>query len=232
MSIIKKHLILLLSKSSILVGGQAVIEGVMMRVPGYFATAVRNSDGEIIIERHKFTSLVKQKKILDIPIIRGAILKHLQEHSLINSSQHGFLPHRSILTNLLEFREVITQLIDEGHSVDLLYLDFSKAFDMVEHSILLEKLQHYGIRGTALSWLKSYLENREQFVSVGGKNSSKTSITYGVPQGSILGPLLFVIYINDLHYAIKYSKVHRFADDTNLFMKEDKKLLNLDLKYL
>ena len=77
MSIIKKQLILLLSKSSILVGGQAVIEGVMMRVPGYFATAVRNPDGEIKIERHKFISLVKQKKILDIPIIRGAI--HLYE---------------------------------------------------------------------------------------------------------------------------------------------------------
>ena len=112
-----------------------------------------------------------------------------------------------------------------------------KAFDTVEHDILLAKLEHYGIRGMTNNWFKSYLFNRKQFVLINGHISNQTSVKYGVPQGSVLGPLLFLIYINELNLAIKFCKVHHFADDTNLlhFSKSVNKLnkyINLDMKNL
>ena len=90
-----------------------------------------------------------------------------------------------------------------------------KAFDTVDHDILMGKLKYYGIRGVAYSWFESYLKGRKQYVPINGFNSKDLPISYGVPQGSVLGPLLF-LYINDLHNAIKFSKFHHFADDTNL----------------
>ena len=112
-----------------------------------------------------------------------------------------------------------------------------KAFDTVDHKILLHKLEYYGIRGVCNDWFKSYLSDRKQFVSINGYNSDLMPVIYGVPQGSVLGPLLFLIYINDLHKAIRYCKVHHFADDTNLFhtnksVKNLNKLVNHDMKQL
>ena len=100
----------------------------------------------------------------------------------------------------------------------LLLIDFSKAFDMVDHDILIRKLEHYGIRGTALNWFKSYLNNRQQFVSVNGSDSTTTNMKYGVPQGSILGPLLFIIYINDIPNISKFAKFILYADDANIII--------------
>ena len=116
-----------------------------------------------------------------------------------------------------------------------IFVDLHKAFDTVDHSILLSKLFHYGICGLTNKWFESYLANRKQFVSINGFASSTSSIASGVPQRSVLGPLLFLLYINDLHVAIKHSKVHHFADDTNLLiinksLKRLNKLLNSDLK--
>ena len=116
---------------------------------------------------------------------------------------------------------------------------FAKRFDTAEHDILLAKPEHYGIRGIANEWFKSYLidRKRKQFVSINGHISNKVSIKYGVPQGSVLGSLLFLTYINDLNNVVKFCKVHHFADDTNLAhfnksINELNKYINIDMKNL
>ena len=99
------------------------------------------------------------------------------------------------------------------------FTDLQKAIDTVDHKILLSKLGHYGICGKANDWFRSYLTGRKQFVSINGSNSGLSAIEFGVPQGSVLGPLLFLIYINDLHFSIKYSVTRHYADDTCLLIK-------------
>jgi len=117
------------------------------------------------------------------------------------------------------------------------FVDLQKAFDTVNHEILFKKLQHYGIRGTLIKWFTSYLSNRQQHVSVMGFDSKNQNVNHGVPQGSVLGPLFFPIYVNDIHRSIKRSSTYHFADDTNLLTiaKNPKKLqsiLNKDLNSL
>ena len=112
-----------------------------------------------------------------------------------------------------------------------------KAFDTVDHQILLAKLNHYEIRGVSNDWFKSYLSNRTQYVSINGYESCVAAINCGVPQESVLGPLRFLLYINDLDQAIEFCKVHHFVDDANLLhlnnsIKNLKKLVNADLKHL
>ena len=130
----------------------------------------------------------------------------------------GFRPGRSCEHALLNAQNYILDSLNKRQVSLLLLIDFSKAFDMVEHSILLKKLEHYGIRGIVLNWLKSYLSNRQQFVSVNGSVSSTMTLEYGIPQGSILGPLLFIIYINDIPEIARYAKFILYADDTNIII--------------
>ena len=127
--------------------------------------------------------------------------------------------------------------LDKGKFACGVFIDLQKAFNTVDHDILLNKLYHYGIQGIPLSLFRSYLSNRNQFVSIANCSSSFKVVRHGVPQGSVLRPLLFLLYINDLHNAIKFSLVHHFADDTNILHINDSpkqlsKQVNIDLKLL
>jgi len=119
------------------------------------------------------------------------------------------------LSNLLEFFEEVTKTLDKGEAVDLVYLDFAKAFDKVPHCRLFKKLEAHGLGGNVLNWIKGWLGNRRQKVCIDGESSDWAKVTSGVPQGSVLGPVLFLVYINDIDSNL-ISTIGKFADDTKM----------------
>ena len=153
--------------------------------------------------------------------ISNRLLSFFESKNILKDNQYGFRSKRSTYMAILDMYNKISLAIDSGKFSVGIFLDLSKAFDTLNHNILLKKLEHYGIRGTLLNWFKSYLQDRQQFVYLNGACSSSKPIYFGVPQGSILGPLLFIIYINDVTHSSKILNFILFADDTNLFHCDD-----------
>lgn len=153
-------------------------------------------------------------------VVREVIVSHLEENSLINARQHGFVSGKSCTTQLLEVLDQWTKILDEGGSIDAIYMDFQKAFDSVPYKRLLEKVKAHGIVGKVLRWITSFLNQRRQRVIVNESQSLDAKVTSGIPQGSVLGPILFVIYINDLPNCVA-NHVQLFADDTKVYTRSD-----------
>ena len=180
-----------------------------------FTTPIFKSGSRQDISNYRPISIINCfAKILD-----ALVTDKLSEFLLprIIDDQHGFVKLRSTVTNLLLFSNFITQSLENGEQVDAIYLDYSKAFDSVNHARLLSKLFNYGIRGKTLSWISSFLSNRVSFVKIKGSISSPYSSPSGVPQGSHLGPLLFIAFINDIKVNITSCQIILYADDVKIY---------------
>lgn len=165
-------------------------------------------------------------------IVREHIIDHMKNNNFFSKQQYGFISKRSTTLQLLKVMDEWTTAWDQGLSTDVVYMDFKKAFDTVPHKRLMKKLESYGISNPILGWVQSFLTGRSQYVSVEGQFSKPMPVLSGVPQGSVLGPILFVVYINDLPTNIA-SNIYLFADDTKLFKTikstEDRRTMQEDL---
>ena len=151
-------------------------------------------------------------------IVNNSLRKHLK--AFLCDEQHGFVPKKSTLTNLSCYKDFITTSLDQGYQVHAIYTDFNKAFDSVCHEYLLHKMStQFGIFGNDLKWFQSYLSNRFQRVLVHGEESEWAPVASGVPQGSILGPSLFLMYVNDIPESLQFCETLLFADDLKLFKR-------------
>jgi hypothetical protein len=173
-------------------------------------------------------------KILE-HVIFSSIMAHFDSHQILTDCQHGFRKRRSCETQLIDTINDLAKNLNNNTQIDAILLDFSKAFDKVPHSRLLQKLHHYGIRNNLHLWISDFLSSRTQCVVLDGSSSSTAPVSSGVPQGSVLGPLLFLAYINDMPDRVK-SKIRLFADDSLLYRpinsEDDAILLQQDLHHL
>ena len=149
-------------------------------------------------------------------LIYDQFIDYINENEILSDLQFGFQKNKSTEHAISSIISNITEAYSKQQSSYCIFLDFAKAFDTVNHEILLDKLQYYGIRGTALKWFQSYLNDRMQCTEIGNTQSDLKYVKCGVPQGSILGPLLFLLYINDIVLSSNTFKFTLFADDTSL----------------
>ena len=160
----------------------------------------------------------RNKSVNYRPVSLTSVICKLLESIIRDHMMDFLIKHKSCLTNLLCFLEEITKWVDDGSPVDVIYLDFQKAFDKVPHQRLIRKLKSHGMGNSIINWVEQWLTDRRQRVVVDGEVSSWKSFLNGVPQGSVLGPILFLVYINDLEEGVT-GRILKFADDTKLFRK-------------
>ena len=146
------------------------------------------------------------------------VMKFLNVNNMLFQFQYGFRKLHSTTLALIEFTDSVRRFLDDGNYVIGIFVDLTKAFDTVDHEILLYKLDRYGIRGHANDFLRTYLTNRFQYTVINGTQSALNAVTCGVPQGSVLGPLFFALHIDDIDESVGMDHVRLFADDTALYM--------------
>ena len=209
--------------------------------PDLFKTAkiipVYKKGSKTEITNYRPISLLSNVSKIFEKVMHSRLYSFLDKFKCLYDLQFGFRNKHSTSHTLIDITETIRKALDTNKFACGIFVDLQKAFDTVNHEILLSKLYYYGVRGLPLEWFRSYLEGRTQFVNINGSNSSSRIVTSGVPQGSILGPLLFLIYINDLNKCIKHATAYHYADDTNLLLIDNslKKLnqhMNHDLASL
>ena len=196
----------------------------------------KSGDSDVFSNYRPVSVLALFSKILE-RLMYVRLLEFINENKILYKLQFGFREGHSPDLALMYLVDKLSQSLENGEYVLGVFLDFSKAFDTVNHDILFQKLEVYGIRSISLNWFKSYLDSRIQYVEYNGVNSDNKNITCGVPQGSILGPLLFLLYINDLSNVSQKLFSLLFADDSNMFIKgrdvdEMINEMNIELSYI
>ena len=196
------------------------------------ALPIFKKGSRLLVSNYRPISLLSNlNKILE-KIMHTRIYAFLEKYEILYELQFGFRTGYSTTHALIHMTEAIRSALDSGSVTCGIFVDFQKAFDTVNHEILLKKLEYYGFRGVINNWFRSYLTDRKQKVVINGFESESKNLSHGVPQGSVLGPILFLIYINDLHRCIKYSTTYHFADDTNLLhISKDYKTLQRKVNY-
>lgn len=183
---------------------------------------LHKKDGTHTVKNYRpISQLCSSDKVME-SIVRQELVDHFHRHNILDSAQHGFLSKRSTVTQLLLCVNDWTKIVDNGYELDVVYLDIAKAFDSVSHQLLLTKLKNYGVTGKTLAWLEQYLTDRKQYVQLGQMQSGVVDVTSGVPQGSLLGPVLFLVYINDLCGIVRNSGLKLYADDAKIYVRIDK----------
>ena len=190
----------------------------------------------LIVLNYRPISLLSNLNKIFEKIVYKRIYSFIELSECLYNLQFGFRADHSTTHALINTREKVRAALDQNKVSCGIFVDLQKAFDTVNHEILLDKLNYYGFRGVSNTWFRSYLLDRKQKVCINGFESQIKPVHHGVPQGSVLGPILFLLYINDLHKCIKFSENYHFADDTNLLSISDYKTLqnniNCDLKSL
>ena len=176
----------------------------------------KSGDKQLLTNYRPISLLSQFSKIIEKLFVER-LDKFIDKHHLLSKHQYGFRTNRSTTMAVVELVENISTSINKNEYMVGVFIDLQKAFDTIDHNILLKKLYRYGIRGIALSWLKSYLAERSQYVHLNGVESDTLPVTFGVPQGSVLGPKLFILYINDICEALEDLHCVLFADDTSLY---------------
>ena len=171
---------------------------------------------ELFTNYRPISLLSNVSKVLE-KVMHKRLSAYMEKHQMLYRNQFGFRPKHSTSDAVIQFAHDALHSLDTNGKCLSVFLDLSKAFDTISHDTLTSKMSHYGVRGTSINWFKSYLCNRTQYVSYKGTKSECSVVTHGVPQGSVLGPLLFILYTNDLPNSIKHSKTMLFADDTTIY---------------